>query len=119
MADIQAVVAADYIRNLREEARRGIAKRFAQGMYPLGAPIGYLNSGSGKAKRVDAARANFIRLAFNWYASGGGNLDHPPESVLCGDAPVEGQASAETRSLFTAEPGTTLQSGRPEVGSQT
>jgi DNA invertase Pin-like site-specific DNA recombinase len=31
-ADIQAVVAADYIRNLREEAKRGIRKRLEQGL---------------------------------------------------------------------------------------
>src|SRR5262249_5583514 len=41
-ADIQAVVAADYIRNLREETRKGFYGRLKQGFYPLPAPIGYL-----------------------------------------------------------------------------
>src|SRR5438477_379844 len=41
-ADIQAVVAADYIRNLREEAKKGIYGRLKQGLYPFRSPIGYL-----------------------------------------------------------------------------
>ncbi len=38
-ADIQAVVASDYIRNLREETKKGIYGRLKQGFYPLRAPI--------------------------------------------------------------------------------
>src|SRR6266705_452979 len=38
-ADIQAVVAADYIRNLREESRKGFYGRIKQGFYPLPAVI--------------------------------------------------------------------------------
>jgi len=34
-ADIQAVVAADYIRNLKEETRKGFYGRLKQGLYPL------------------------------------------------------------------------------------
>ena len=35
-ADIQAVIAADYIRNLREETIKGINGRLKQGLYPFG-----------------------------------------------------------------------------------
>src|SRR5580704_11758737 len=52
-ADIQAVVSADYIRNLREEALKGFYGRLKQGFYPLAAPLGYLNRGGGKAKEID------------------------------------------------------------------
>src|SRR5262249_33802976 len=38
-ADIQAVVAADYIRNLREETRKGFYGRIKRGLYPLPAPL--------------------------------------------------------------------------------
>lgn len=69
-ADIQAVVAADYIRNLREETRKGFYGRLKQGLYPLGAPVGYLNQGGGKAKTPDPATAPFIRRAFELYATG-------------------------------------------------
>jgi len=42
-ADIQAVVAAHYSRNLREEVKKGLYGRLKQGYYPFRAPIGYLN----------------------------------------------------------------------------
>ncbi|MGA8808970.1 MAG: recombinase family protein [Thermoanaerobaculia bacterium] len=69
-ADIQAVVAADYIRNLREEAKRGIQKRLEQGFYPNYAPVGYLDRGAGKPKEMDPERGPLVRLAFEWYATG-------------------------------------------------
>src|ERR1022692_4362920 len=52
-ADIQAVVAADFIRTLREETRKGFYGRLKQGFYPLPAPIGYLDRGKGKPKEVN------------------------------------------------------------------
>jgi site-specific DNA recombinase len=69
-ADIQAVVASDYIRNLREETKKGIYGRLRQGLYPFRAPIGYLDSGKGEVKAVDPAAAPFIRRAFEMYATG-------------------------------------------------
>ncbi len=68
-ADIQAVVAADYIRNLREETRKGFYGRLKQGFYPLPAPLGYLDRGKAKAKTFDPVRAPFVRDAFELYAS--------------------------------------------------
>lgn len=69
-ADIQAVIAADYIRNLREETMKGIMGRLKQGLYPFKAPIGYLDNGGGKPKTLDPIRAPLIREAFDLYASG-------------------------------------------------
>ena len=63
-ADIQAVVSADYVRNLREETLKGFYGRLKQGLYPLPAPLGYLNNGSGKVKTVDPNVGPFIRSAF-------------------------------------------------------
>src|SRR5438445_13552478 len=45
--DFLAVIASHYIRNLREEVKKGMRGRLKQGIYPLGAPIGYLNNGGG------------------------------------------------------------------------
>jgi site-specific DNA recombinase len=73
-ADIQAVVAADYIRNLREETRKGFYGRLKQGVYPLPAPIGYRDMGAGRPKEPDPMRAPLVRKAFELYASGGYNL---------------------------------------------
>src|SRR5712664_3111453 len=75
-ADIQAVVAADYIRNLREETKKGIYGRLKQGIYPLAAPVGYLDRGGGNPKEIDPAKAPLILLAFHLYASGSYSLPH-------------------------------------------
>lgn len=69
-ADIQAVVAADYIRNLREEVRKGFYGRIKQGLYPMPAPLGYCDRGAGKVKAIDPAIAPLIRKMFQFYASG-------------------------------------------------
>ncbi len=69
-ADIQAVIAADYIRNLREETIKGIDGRLRQGLYPFRAPIGYLDQGAGKPKLSDPAKAPLIRSLFQRYAAG-------------------------------------------------
>ncbi len=74
-ADIQAVVAADYIRNLRDEIRKGFYGRLKQGLYPLPAPIGYLDQGGGVAKTIDPLRAPLVVKAFELYAEGGWSLD--------------------------------------------
>lgn len=68
-ADIQAVIAADYIRNLREETIKGITGRLKQGLYPFGAPIGYVNNGGGKPKTLDPLRAPLVKLAFEHYST--------------------------------------------------
>lgn len=73
-ADIQAVVAADYIRNLRDEVRKGFNGRLRQGLYPLPAPIGYLDQGKGQAKIPDPVKAPLIGRAFSLYATGNYNL---------------------------------------------
>jgi len=69
-ADIQAVVAADYIRNLREEAKKGIYGRLKQGLFPFQARVGYLDAGGGKPKKLDPVQAPLVRKAFELYASG-------------------------------------------------
>jgi site-specific DNA recombinase len=69
-ADVQAVVAADYVRNLREECIKGLNGRLKQGLYPFKAPIGYLDNGGGKPKTLDPVRAPLIKRAFELYASG-------------------------------------------------
>jgi len=69
-ADIQAVVAADYIRNLREETKKGLYGRLKQGFYPLRAPIGYLDNGAAKPKTIDTVKGPLVHKAFDLYATG-------------------------------------------------
>lgn len=69
-ADIQAVVAADYIRNLREESRKGFYGRIKQGFFPLPAPLGYIDKGKGKPKEIDTVQGSLVRKAFELYGTG-------------------------------------------------
>lgn len=73
-ADIQAVIASDYIRNLRDEAKKGLYGRLKQGVYPFGAPIGYLNNGGGQLKTIDPILGPLVKKTFQLYASGKYNL---------------------------------------------
>jgi len=73
-ADIQAVVAADYIRNLRQEVMKGFYGRLKQGFYPLPAPRGYIDQGKAKAKTIDPIVGPLVRQAFDLYASGNHTL---------------------------------------------
>jgi len=68
-AEIQAVIAADYVRNLREETLKGMNGRLKQGLYPFRAPIGYVDTGKGQAKTFDPVRAPLVRQAFELYAT--------------------------------------------------
>ena len=74
-ADIQAVVAADFIRNLREETRKGFYGRLKQGLYPLPAPIGYVDCGRGLPKEPDPVRAPLVKHLFEFYATGNVSLE--------------------------------------------
>lgn len=69
-ADIQAVVAADFIRNLRDEVKKGQQGRLKQGHYPWGAPPGYRNNGKAALKTIDSVQGPLVREAFELYASG-------------------------------------------------
>jgi len=68
-ADIQAVVAADFIRNQREETRKGLYGRLKQGLYPWRAPLGYVDNGRGKAKTIHPVNGPLVRKAFELYAT--------------------------------------------------
>lgn len=69
-ADIQAVVASDYVRNLRQEIRKGIEGRLRQGLYPLPAPFGYQDRGAGVSKVPDPVEAPLAVYSFERFAAG-------------------------------------------------
>ncbi|WP_051169817.1 recombinase family protein [Mesoflavibacter zeaxanthinifaciens] len=69
-ADIQAVMASDYIRNLRQETIKGMYGRLKQGYYPWEAPIGYNDNGKGKIKTINHEQADLIQQLFNLYVQG-------------------------------------------------
>src|ERR1017187_1919936 len=73
-ADIQAVVAADFIRNLREESKKGFYGRLKQGILPRPAPLGYLDVGAGQPKVPDPKTAPLVKHLFGLYATGTANF---------------------------------------------
>ena len=74
-ADIQAVVAADFIRNQREETKKGLYGRLKQGLYPWAAPLGYCDHGAGKVKTICNKVGPLVVRAFELYATGKFNFD--------------------------------------------
>ena len=69
-ADVAAVFAASYIRNLRDEVKKGQTGRLKQGLYPFKSPLGYLDSGRGKRKEIDPVKGPLVRKLFEAYATG-------------------------------------------------
>src|ERR1043166_408545 len=81
-ADIQAVVAAHYIRNLKDEVRKGFYGRLKQGVLPMPAPLGYLDSGAGKPKVLDPVKAPLMKMAFDLYATTNYSLEKLEEMLF-------------------------------------
>jgi site-specific DNA recombinase len=69
-ADVAAVFASAFIRNLREETKKGIVGRLKQGLYPFKAPVGYLDNGGQKPKTIDPVKGPLIKTLFERYATG-------------------------------------------------
>lgn len=97
-ADIQAVIAADFIRNLKEETRKGIKGRLKQGLYPHKAPLGYLDTGRGKPKAVDAKRAQLIVEMYTLYATGQHSLNSLSDAMY-----ERGLRSKSGRKIYRAK----------------
>jgi site-specific DNA recombinase len=93
-ADVQAVVAANYVRNLREETIKGFYGRLKQGILPMPAPLGYLNAGGGKPKQVDPNRGPLIQDAFRLYATG-----HFSLQSLCSEMQKRGLTAKNGRPI--------------------
>jgi site-specific DNA recombinase len=76
LADIQVVFATDYIRNLKEETRKGIDGRLREGLITWGAPLGYVNNGKrGQKKTICPVKGPLVRQAFELYATGDYSLN--------------------------------------------
>jgi len=67
--DIQAAVAADFIRNNRQETCKGLDGRLNQGIWPFPAPAGYVDNGKGKYKTIHKIQGPLVRKAFELYAT--------------------------------------------------
>src|SRR6267378_8700087 len=70
MHGIQLVIARNYIENLRDEVRKGMREKAAQGIYPSRPPIGYTNNKVERTIEVDHDNAPIAQRMFELYATG-------------------------------------------------
>lgn len=68
--DVQLSVAKFYLGNLREEVKKGMEEKVAQGGWPHRAPMGYRNDKESRSVVVDPLTAPLIAWAFERYDSG-------------------------------------------------
>jgi len=68
-ADIKAAVAVDFIRNIKQETRKGMMKRVEDGYWVFGhVMIGYRSTGHAQ-KELDPAEAPLVKKCFDLYAT--------------------------------------------------
>ena len=67
--DVNLAVAKHYVNNLREEVKKGMAEKVAQGGWPHRAPLGYRNDRVTRSLVVEPTAAAFVVHAFERYAS--------------------------------------------------
>ena len=71
---IQLVIARNYIENLRDEVRKGMREKAAQGIYPSRPPLGYRNNKLLRTIEVDPENAPIAQRMFDLYATGSYSL---------------------------------------------
>ena len=70
---IKVGMAKQYIDNLSEEVRKGIAEKCKEGFYPAKAPVGYLNVTDTNKKKIivpDPKTAPYIKKCYELYLTG-------------------------------------------------
>jgi site-specific DNA recombinase len=70
MHDIRLAIARNYSENLKEEVRKGMAEKAAQGTYPARAPFGYRNDSVSRRIEAHPAHAQIVRFMYERYATG-------------------------------------------------
>jgi hypothetical protein len=70
LRDVQLSVAKFYLGNLREEVKKGLSEKAAQGGWTCHAPLGYLNDKATRTIIPDPVRAPLVRHVFERYATG-------------------------------------------------
>jgi site-specific DNA recombinase len=70
MHDIRLAIARNYSENLREEVKKGMNEKAAQGTYPGRAPYGYRNNASTRTIEIHAEKAAIATYVYEQYATG-------------------------------------------------
>ena len=71
---IHLVMARNYSENLREEVKKGMREKAAQGIYPSHAPFGYRNNKADRTIEVHPENAAIVNRMFELYATGSYSL---------------------------------------------
>jgi len=71
---IKVLMAKNFIDNLSEETKKGMAEKVRAGGFPHRAPVGYLNDRLTRTIVVDPVRGPYIRRLFELYAAGRDSL---------------------------------------------
>jgi site-specific DNA recombinase len=66
----KVLMAKNYIDNLSEEVKKGMAEKAAQGFWPTVAHVGFQNNRETKRIEVDSVRGPLVAKLFEWYARG-------------------------------------------------
>lgn len=67
---IKVLMAKNYIDNLSEEVKKGLAQKVREGGYPRMAPVGYKNNLNTRTIEVDPEVAPTIIKLFEWFSTG-------------------------------------------------
>ena len=60
-----------YVDNLSENVKRGMRHKLRLGVWPLKAPLGYINDSNTKTIQIDSERSKVIKKAFQLFSEGG------------------------------------------------
>ena len=59
-----------YVDNLSENVKRGMRHKLRLGIWPVKAPIGYINDSSTRTIQLDSEKSKVIRRAFEYFSQG-------------------------------------------------
>jgi site-specific DNA recombinase len=74
MHGFQLLIARNYIENLREEVKKGMKEKAAQGIYPGRPPFGYRNNKIEHTIEIHPENAEVVKRIFDLYANGNCSL---------------------------------------------
>ena len=80
---IHLVMAKNYSENLREEVKKGMREKAAQGIFPGHAPFGYQNNKAERTIEVDPDDSPIVNRIFHLYASGSHSLKTLRQTISC------------------------------------
>ena len=71
---IKVLMAKNYIDNLSEEVKKGMAEKVSRGGYPHKAPVGYRNDIINHIIVADPEKASYVRKIYEMYSTGENSL---------------------------------------------